>query len=653
MSNPPIRSSRGYLQWLWTWLFIAQVVIARPQIVTGSTTCTDASGNTYQNGTVVNNQNRLFQVFCGTNIIQTTLRVQILPSLPLCVDACVGNPYCIGATYEKSMQKCTLKGTQNLLASILGGVTGLVGTLLSAPALIAFVLAGVIPSPSLALSTILPSISSAFSSLRSSSVSASVPGSSSLSSSTVTISRPSSQASQGSTSASVLSSTVQDSTLINSNTNTNLAGALLPSSNSLSGTSPSKTPATASTAAVSASSSQNALVAALNNALGGLIAASSSSSAFPPPISVSIATPSSVGLPAGIPSLNLGNALGNVVPSPSSIPGLAALNPLASPSLPSLSLPTSIIGGLQLPSSLPSILASALASVLAQSISAPSVSFPSLSNPVATPSLPGVSLPTSILNAPQLPSDSLVSRLGSIPGQSLISASLPMPSLLQVPLPNITPSPTGPPVEPAQLEQMISYLYNDLGIHLPRESLITLLGPAWAVATSTPTPLPSDLGTMMTPVSLPTRASSSIIAPSQTSVAQGLVPGLLSALGIGAPNALSTSGALPTSSVVSSAPQVSSAATGKPGLVGGLFSALGLGPVVAIPTPSVALPSISIPSVDLESVVPSLPGPRPTLSPPVGNDILGGVLSGLLSSLANIPVSVRCWPCRQVIRLKD
>ncbi|KAF2641674.1 hypothetical protein P280DRAFT_516695 [Massarina eburnea CBS 473.64] len=399
MSNPPTYPW-NHLCYILACLFIAQLATARPQILFSSSTCIDAAGNTYRSGTTVNNQGHLFQVLCGMNILQADLSIQALPSLTLCLDACVGSPYCSGATYEKTVQKCTLKGTQGLLASTLGSLTGLVGSLLATPALIALIPVGIAP---LSTSTLVASSPTHVSG-------PSLPGLVALSSSTA----------------------LSSSSISESSTLSPVAMFTMPLSR------------TSASSASSATQDQNLINLSLNIDLASV------------------------------------------------------LNPLASPSPPDLSLPTSIVDVPQLLASFSAILGSVLGSNLAPSVNKPSVPLQSPSKPVESQQpLPVVSLPTLVIDNPQLPIPSVpVSGLGSLPAQSIVSVLMSEPSSLPIVSPTITPSPTGLPIEPSQLDQMLSYLYYDLGIQISRESLVKLLPAAWlTVPSATPTTLRSGLVT--------------------------------------------------------------------------------------------------------------------------------------------------------------
>ena len=119
------------------WIYLLQLVAAHPQILGLNTlpgvlppsTCSDGTGTIYNNASILNSGNRQVQVLCGINLIELELVAQITPSLNVCVDLCIGNPYCVFATYDKTLRRCSLKGKLGVLALVNNIVTGVVGSL--------------------------------------------------------------------------------------------------------------------------------------------------------------------------------------------------------------------------------------------------------------------------------------------------------------------------------------------------------------------------------------------------------------------------------------------------------------------------------------------------------------------------------------------
>lgn len=148
------------LNYVLTALLLVPLSTAKPQLginilpdIPSPLTCTDAAGYTYTNGSTYTSASRQFQILCGIDLLNLELTAFLTPYLSTCVDICVGNPYCVTATYDKATQRCSLKGQQGILAVVNGLVTAVVRTFIPLSMIIGLLplnVAPVIQPPALA-----------------------------------------------------------------------------------------------------------------------------------------------------------------------------------------------------------------------------------------------------------------------------------------------------------------------------------------------------------------------------------------------------------------------------------------------------------------------------------------------------------------------
>lgn len=559
----------------------------------------------------------------------------VLPSLALCLNSCAGTPGCAGATYDKSIRQCTLKGATDTLGNVVGGIgTGVGGLLGVGNGLVALIPVGVLSTSLSSLSATrgtsvtLPSISPVLSTPS--------PGTS------VRVSSAASVASNGNTAP----------PLIGLTQSINIPSILgLGSSSAQTGVrSGSVSVSGSGTASVSTAANPLSLVSSLNlpSVIGSLLAPLTSNVLPPASISAPTNSPSTV-----VPLSNSQNGINSLVSNLQNLQTL--LNaPISSIELFTNGLPTSLaapslpVTSIQNPlnplQAAVSRVIGGLNGILA--VPPPSVNVPSMSLPSVS------SLP--VISSAQAPSVNTISNIiGGLESALSVSKSLGSPISLSIPTPSSVQSPL------AGVSSVIGGL-NSL-IAVPTPSLATpglssssINGlPTLTTALSNPqNPLGGLIsnvaGSLVSLLAVPP-PSLSVPTPSLVPALNNVIGGVISNVAGGLGSLLAATPSIPSLGILPVVPPLSattpsirpaetlslssigSVPNNLEGIASGLFG--GLQSILVVPSlPSVGGPSI--PSTPLAT-------PSPVSITPVGatsiQNPVGGILSEVLGGIGSLP----------------